>query len=145
MSTGTCDPARAALHLERAYTASAEAWGAAVKTGNLKAIEKAQAALDAVKQAQTHLPPAAVATLPPASTLDLGQLSQMQELAPDLAELAGHLKAALQVAERIDLARGRSAPEPVGGSFGWDLAEEVNQLLAAVENQQLGAVGKGLE
>lgn len=80
-----------------------------------------------------------------AGDLDLSTLSQMQELGPDMAALAGHLRAALEVAERVDEARGRCLPEPVGGTRGTDLAEEVYQLLCMVENQMLGTPGKGWE
>ena len=76
--------------------------------------------------------------------LSLSDLALMEELQPDIAELREHLARALVVAERIDKARGRSSEATVGPN-GWDLAEEVHQLLCTVESQSLGAAGKGLE
>ncbi len=75
----------------------------------------------------------------------LSDLSALHSLGPDLTELRGLLGQALSVAERIDEARGQSYPESIGGSCGWDLAEEVNQLLARVELDSSGPRGKGLE
>jgi hypothetical protein len=75
----------------------------------------------------------------------LADLSALENVKPDLETLRTLLGQALTVAERIDEARGRSYPEPVGGSCGWDFAEEVNQLLARVQLEGAGARGKGLE
>ena len=138
------DEGKAAYHLERAYLAATAAWGAAVKTGNRLAIETAQESLNAIKQAQCHLPRVAAPGLT-ADAFDLSDLAVMRDLGPDFTELRGRLGQALDIAERIDQARGRSYPEKIGGSCGWDLAEEVSQLLARVELAAEGAPGKGLE
>jgi hypothetical protein len=80
-----------------------------------------------------------------ADSFSLSDLAALHSLGPDITNLRALLGQALTLAERIDEARGRSYPEPVGGSCGWDLAEEVNQLLARVEIDGVGAPGKGLE
>jgi hypothetical protein len=144
------EPEAAALHLARAYELSALSWAACVQTGKMDLIEQAQAALDAVKQAQRHLPePSAEGRKTHESArvedFSLSDLSALESVKPDLESLRTLLGQALTVAERIDQARGRSYPEPVGGSRGWDFAEEVNQLLARVELDSGGARGKGLE
>jgi hypothetical protein len=148
MTPEVIEPEAAALHLARAYELSTLSWAACVQTGKMDLIEQAQAALDAVKQAQRHLPETATKrrqTGNDSEGFSLSDLSALESVKPDLETLRGLLGQALTVAERIDEARGRSYPEPVGGSCGWDFAEEVNQLLARVELDSGGARGKGLE
>ena len=77
--------------------------------------------------------------------LDTPNPTVVHQLAPEFDELRQKLEEALEIAKRIDQARGRSYPEAVGGSRGYDLAEEVNQLLARVELAAGGSAGKGLE
>lgn len=145
------ESARAAFHLERAYKLSALSWGACVQSGRRDLADAACNALDAVKQAQRHLPRVEESAgevrekCGTEETFSLSDLSALHSLGPDMSELRQLLGQALSVAERIDESRGRSYPEPVGGSCGWDLAEEVNQLLARVELDSGGARGKGLE
>lgn len=80
-------------------------------------------------------------TAPKPEALSLSDLAALETVRPDLQELRQLLGKALSVAERIDEARGKSYPDPIGGSCGWDFAEEVNQLLARVE-LEIGPKGK---
>ncbi len=113
----------------------------------LSAAEAAQRGMDELRAATRILTPLAkeVIAHPPAEPTDLAELAVLESLRPDFAELCELLGRALDVAERIDRARGRSYPEKIGGSCGWDLAEEVNQLLAHVELESGRTRGKGLE
>lgn len=139
------DPAKAAYHVEQTYNAAIGAWSAAVKTGNPLAIEKAEAVLAEVKKARLYLPTPDPETAPPSDTLSLSDLTAVHQLGPEFDELRGKLAEALEIAERIDQARGRSYPESVGGSRGYDLAEHLVQTLAYVEREAGGSVGRGLE
>lgn len=57
---------------------------------------------------------------------------------PDVRELLAGLQVLLPVAERIDASRGRSLDEPVGGSAGCDIAEDLAQLIARLELELWG-------
>jgi hypothetical protein len=51
---------------------------------------------------------------------------------PDVRQLLAGLEALLPIAERVDAARGRAGAEVVGGSAGFDLAEDLVQLIARI-------------
>jgi hypothetical protein len=142
---------RAGVHFHRVRDLAALWWGACVQSGDTALADKGRETLEALRQLARPLQDAGAfahnthGSPDAADSLSLSDLSALESVRPDLESLRTLLGQALTVAERIDEARGRSYPEPVGGSCGWDFAEEVNQLLARVELDSGGARGKGLE
>ena len=78
----------------------------------------------------------------PQERAGLADLLALEGARSDLLALAAGLRVLLPLAEKIDAARGRSLPDPVAGSCGLDLAEDLVQLLAQVELDLYGPMGK---
>lgn len=49
---------------------------------------------------------------------------------PEVRQLLAGLEALLPVAERVDVSRGRAGESVIGGSAGFDVAEDLAQLIA---------------
>lgn len=139
--------ARALAHLQVITRAAGNAWAAADRAGFVEdaaargaliaecateaklALREADAARNALaSMGATPPPPLDLATAIPLDQLDT----------EDTRALLVGLGALLPIAERIDAARGRSLPEPVGGSAGVDLAEDLAQMIARLELEIYG-------
>ena len=67
---------------------------------------------------------------------------------PDVRDLLTGLERLLPVAERVDAARGRAGESVIGGSAGFDVAEDLAQMIARLSLEVFGpseAVTKGRE
>ena len=138
---------RALAHIQIIIGATGQAWAAADRAGSVEDAAARRALLsecateakvakqeaDAAREALESLGGA------PPPPLDLEVAIPLDQLdTPDTRALLIGLGALLPIAERIDAARGRSLPEPVGGSAGIDLAEDLAQLIARLELEIYG-------
>lgn len=138
-TTKDIDPVRAAFHLQRAQHAIGRCWSACLRAGHTDLADLANEVLHIQNRVAVLLPPPAPI---PASdnAFDLSELAAVEAARPELERLVAVLTEALAVAEQIDAVRGRSFDEVIGGSAGWDIAEDVSQLRARV---QLDLYGPG--
>lgn len=57
---------------------------------------------------------------------------------PDVRALLAGLEALLPVAERVDASRGRAGESVIGGSAGFDVAEDLAQMIARLSLEVFG-------
>lgn len=132
------DLSRVAAFLRQCQDAAGQAWTASVAADSARAEEAASKAQEAADRALGVLARLGVEmgadeADAPGASLSLSELAALERVRDEAQSLAAGLRALLPLAERIDAARGRSLPEPVAGSAGLDLAEDLVQLLSRVE------------
>ena len=121
---------RLQTHAIAAMRAGSRAWHAAREAGSLdgealakEARESARAIVGGLQALGAHEDKQAAAALShpiPFHALDT----------PDVRQLLAGLEALLPVAERVDASRGRAGESVIGGSAGFDVAEDLAQMIA---------------